>query len=79
MPIMKKEFEKVLGRILNDKNLTKEFLQNPQTTLEKFGLKTTAAVAQEVNRQVKDLMNQGKTVDQIINTIESENPHGNIM
>ena len=79
MAITKGDFEKVLSMILKDKNLTSDFLQNPQATLEKFGIKTTAAVAQEVNRRVKDLMKEGKTTDQIIRTIQAENPHGNIM
>ena len=77
MAISVKEWMNVLERILKDKSHTNKFLQNPQGTLEKFGIKTTAAVAQEVNRTVKDLLNAGKTVDQILNTIEIKKPYGN--
>ena len=79
LSVTKSEFEKVLGMILKDKNLTNQFLQRPQAILEKLGLKTTAAVAQETNRRVKDLLKEGKTADQIIAKIQAENPHGNIM
>ena len=77
MSVSEKEWMNVLERILKDKILTNQFLQNPQGTLEKFGIKTTAAVAQEVNRTVKDLLTEGKTMDQILNTIEIKKPFGN--
>ncbi len=78
MSVSEKEWMNGLERILKDKSLTNQFLQNPQGTLEKFGIKTTAAVAQEVNRTVKDLLKEGKTVDQMLSTIEIRKPYGNM-
>ena len=66
MPLVRKEFEAVLRKILKDKNLTKKFLKDPQTTLQKLGIEINAAGAENVRGRIDDLMKQGKSVDEII-------------